>query len=239
MFMSAQPMPSEDDFASVLTSSASSASSISELALFVFDHDDTLFPSTWLRGVQGVMSPTSIKSRFPDIEKPVYDLISTAKTLGDIAVVTLACEHWVESCIEDYLPGLSCHDLSILSALVFKIHDKTLDFTARCIYRKEQAMRETVKRFREEHPQQNISLVSIGDSDIERTAIKRLYDLPNVTIHSIKLISRPSTYQLADQLAGLKTLLPLMVNQHKPLDIEISPIDIPQQFISLLQRFRS
>jgi hypothetical protein len=84
-----------------------------EQTLIVFDWDDTLCPSHWLRGQSPELSlfkPPPCDERFLEplgrLEEMVMQLLTASMKLGRVVIVTNAMEPWVEQSCKNFLPGI-------------------------------------------------------------------------------------------------------------------------------------
>jgi hypothetical protein len=81
--------------------------------LFVFDWDDTLCPSTWMDDVGLAYDNPQVVERTPEIEKyneAVRAVLQTARSCGDVHIVTFAERPWVDKLISCFFPSQD-HDI--------------------------------------------------------------------------------------------------------------------------------
>jgi len=85
----------------------------SEQTIILFDWDDTLCPSTWIRENRPVLSffkpaPTDEKFQKPlrELQKHVEDTLKLALKMGKVIIVTNAMEPWVTTSCKNFLPLL-------------------------------------------------------------------------------------------------------------------------------------
>mmetsp|Transcript_40323 Transcript_40323/g.96734 ORF Transcript_40323/g.96734 Transcript_40323/m.96734 type:complete len:449 (+) Transcript_40323:58-1404(+) len=77
--------------------------------LMIFDFDDTLFPTTWVaQNRLKAMSrlPPCVPAMLAAQEQVVRKLLTAAKMLGDVVIVTNASVGWVGNCIQRFMPSL-------------------------------------------------------------------------------------------------------------------------------------
>jgi hypothetical protein len=93
--------------------------------IILLDWDDTLCPSTWIRGNRGALSffkpaPQIDKYQLPlrKLEANCEALLRSAMKLGSVIIVTNAMEPWVETSSRHFLPGLLpfVHELPVIYA---------------------------------------------------------------------------------------------------------------------------
>ena len=89
--------------------------------IFIFDWDDTLFPTHYL-SKQGILSEKYISFEYYEIlsilEESIIKLLKKAISKGDTYIITNSSEGWVEYSINKYFPNLSKYlsEITILSA---------------------------------------------------------------------------------------------------------------------------
>merc|ERR1719440_721439 len=91
-----------------------------EQAITLFDWDDTLCPSNWIRENRPVLSffkpaPADEKFQKPlrELQKHVEAVLKLALKLGKVIIVTNAMEPWVETSCRNFLPQLMPYVLDI------------------------------------------------------------------------------------------------------------------------------
>lgn len=84
-----------------------------EQTMIIFDWDDTLCPSSWIRENKRVLSFFRPAPNVEKIQKPLRELqangealLKLAMKLGTVIIVTNAMEPWVETSCRNFLPGL-------------------------------------------------------------------------------------------------------------------------------------
>ena len=176
----------------------------------IFDWDDTLFPSTWIKnqgyGYDFIMTK-EIKEKMDDLGKVVIRVLTLAKTLGDVIIVTNAIDKWVEDSTSRYFNEVSdiISTIPIISARnkyqnIFPtdyITWKSLIFLDRL----------------DKNPHIE-KLISIGDSNIEKNAAKQSVLLcdSKVECKTIKFIEQPTIILLKKQLIQLEEKFEEFIN---------------------------
>merc|ERR1719162_1426189 len=91
-----------------------------EQTIILFDWDDTLCPSNWIRENRPTLSffkpaPTDEKFQRPlrELQKHVEGVLKLALKLGRVVIVTNAMEPWVETSCRNFLPLLMPYVLDI------------------------------------------------------------------------------------------------------------------------------
>jgi hypothetical protein len=103
------PVSSLDSIASLAESTADFASP--EQAVILFDWDDTLCPTHWIRdNFQSLLKPAPdeawAQKPLRELEAEVLKLMDLAMELGRVVIVTNALEPWVTTSCKNFLPGL-------------------------------------------------------------------------------------------------------------------------------------
>jgi len=210
--------------------------------IIIFDWDDTICPSSWLKGVttnSGVSAQN--KSKLKTLSKRAEELLSLAATLGKIVIVTNARRPWVEYSCETFLPSLSrvLQDVPVVYALE---HIPSMDIAILSDLRvgngttiltesKAQAMFSVVIDFYSRYPNQSWkNLISIGDAHFEHDAIRQvalkrpLRENPRKPCRckTIKLIEYLSATGMISQCAIIENLLSKIVCHDGDVDIDLS-----------------
>jgi hypothetical protein len=84
-----------------------------EQTIIIFDWDDTLCPSSWIRENKRVLSFFKPAPNIERIQRPLRELqancealLKLAMKLGTVVIVTNAMDPWVETSGRNFLPGL-------------------------------------------------------------------------------------------------------------------------------------
>jgi hypothetical protein len=197
--------------------------SASKKALFLIDWDDTLCPTTWIEMRPDLkrsmmQSPTTRRQRTGEAwEKldeqatAVAELLHTAATLGQVVLVTLAQRPWVNVSIREFMPGVG-DEVSRLDVFYARENAGPPGSLFGCPWTamKRRAMEQAVCS-RLGNCEWD-SLISIGDSEVERRAAQDLgRELQSQgTIKwtkTVKLAEHPSVMQLTSQVRALNAQL--------------------------------
>jgi hypothetical protein len=190
--------------------------------LIIFDWDDTLLPSSWLKDnmlLDSDICPSSEQQvQLENMADCARSTLQTAVQIGKVVVVTNAQEGWIEMSCTKFMPSLA----SLL---------KTVDIvSAQSHYRKFSEDPAEWKRlaFAEEvdilygkcsDVPQNI--ISVGDSTHELFALKCVTEEPNCYGKSIKLLQKPTLEQLIEQHDVVASTLLEVAEHNGDLDVEI------------------
>lgn len=202
--------------------------------MFLFDWDDTLLCSEWLCRTKGF----SLKTQLPPTQEMmdiceklsavVIHLLTRAKELGQVMIITNAMEGWVERSCAIFMPSL----LPLLATIHI--------VSAQARYRPRSPLPHTWKEltFRDELMWRvlarthggRMNIISIGDGQAEQEAI-RSFGRSNVaegaTTKSIKLMDKPDPDALIRQLEAITDTLDPLVRFPETLDLQIGLLDIP------------
>jgi hypothetical protein len=230
--------------------------------VIIFDWDDTLFP-TWF--VSEVVVPclptnTSSDSVLPD-DSPfaealvrhahiVRQLLSTAREIGRVGIVTLAQRPWVLSSARRFWPGIDfkqiLQDLEIPIIYARECLRKPVISQAKeeegvniFTIAKQAAMIKVLKKLYGKRPWTNI--ISIGDSIVERDAITELlwgHDQESdrtPRCKTVKLMEEPSTEQLGAELVLLCKWLRSLASHQEDFDVVMD--DSEEMMFKMHERF--
>ena len=166
--------------------------------IMIFDWDDTLFPTTWVRHYMGLhwkypldqqegITPVQrrkIKTALEDLQEEVEGMINLAMGKGHVVIVTLAKTPWVFLSCENFFPRikklLEQKQITIVYAQELSFDTQELpppnpedpESQERFWVKKKQlAIEMEVRKFYSQYPGQSWkNVISIGDSDFERRA---------------------------------------------------------------------
>jgi len=196
-------------------------------ALILFDWDDTLCPTSWieecpqLRWAPEGQVPRHGEAweQLTEQADAVKELVQTASSLASVALVTLAQRPWVSISVRDYLPAAE----AVTSFEVFYAGEWAMarspsgacPLTAMKRRAMQSAMETAIARLGQGTTWE--SLISIGDSEIERRAAQDLgRECQNKGwikyTKTVKMLAHPSVTQLTSQCRSLNERLHELVN---------------------------
>jgi len=202
-------------------------------ALILLDWDDTLCPTTFIRQTADLLQePPGTQEHLEAQAQAALRLLRKASSLGSVALVTLAERAWVEASCREYLPAIAGE---IAALDVFYAGDQNVAqlragaLLDMCTLQKKRAMEEALGAFsRRLGPKTTWrNLVSIGDSEAERSAAKDLGRESKATgqvtwTKTVKLRDHPDLLQLTAQLRAVEQLLPELVAYEGSRSVELS-----------------
>jgi hypothetical protein len=191
--------------------------------LIIFDWDDTLFPTSWLRQhgcLDGHESDweQQIERELKVLADTVEKTLRTALLFGEVVIVTNGRQGWVEKSCADAMPSL----MQILQSV--KV------VSAQSSYEKETQDPTEWKRlaFAHEVKQLNVpgsqllNVISLGDSLHEQRAVMSICDfMPNCFAKSLKFADAPTIAELANQHEFVNACFPDVAEVSDHLDVEI------------------
>jgi len=190
------------------------------------DWDDTLLCSTDL-STKGIRLDTEIKDMvellddLKHFETHVINVLNLAKKSGQVTIVTNAENGWVELSAQKFLPSVA------------KIVEKIKVISARSTYEKTypdsplqwklSVFQEELGKIGRENINNNVeSVLSFGDSYVEREAILKATKFLDCKTKSIKFAERPSIEQLKKQLELVANCFDDIVKHEEDLDLCMS-----------------
>lgn len=186
--------------------------------IIIFDWDDTLFPSTYL-SINNIVSKECINNFERDyieiLSKDVVSLLEKLLEKYPVYILTNAEYSWIRHCIDRWYNPLST------------IIDKISVVSARDNYKNKHESSSHWKYlsmndiFTFEGEYDSLEVISIGDSEDERSAIRKHYDENKIKYKSIKLTYRPDLEILHTQIISLKEMIDSILNIDKDLDLHI------------------
>jgi len=210
-------------------------------ALILFDWDDTLCPTSWMeehpevrQAFEGPVSKTGAAwNQLATQAKAVMKLVTTAASLGSVALVTLAARPWVRVSARDFLHEARNEVEKLDVYYAREQADSCTNFahTFLCepyIAMKRKAMQQAMAAVTQRvgHSVKWESLVSIGDSEVEKRAAQELgrecqsQGMLRWT-KTVKLLEHPKVTQLTQQVNALNERLEELVNHpgHKNVNL--------------------
>jgi len=204
-------------------------------AVIIFDWDDTLLPTTYIKQVVDPKLPTlesirlgehqegPLTTKSPHFEKfrknalVVEQVLREARKVARVDIVTLATKNWVDISAERYFPGLDVQEL--LRELDIEVYhcDRQSDLFQHiaqsgrdpCLAAKKAAMSKCLLRL---YHGSNLhwNVLSIGDSVCERDALKECLQGAKDAI--CKTIKIRENLPIADLTKDLQLLIPNLMS---------------------------
>lgn len=177
--------------------------------IIFIDWDDTLLPTSWLKS-QGyevdkpILKPELLNAQIEHVYDKVSALLELYRQYGYVYIITNSETGWVDLSISAFAPKLS----DIIGGLEIVSARSTFepDFPDDPMLWKYLAMRDIIFSHMMDSLEPVIEIVSVGDDMVEREAAMLICkQLVIKTCKTIKLLSRPTSEQLVNQLNLLCT----------------------------------
>lgn len=200
--------------------------------VFIFDWDDTLLASTYLvsKGYKlkgSFERDPLVENQLSELGKVVAILLNHALQIGKVFIITNAEYGWVQLSAQKFIPALRpiLDKISIISARTNfeSAHpDKPLQW-------KYLAFEKNLNTYFKASPViLTKNIISLGDSHVEREAVKLVGKLlDNTRTKSIKLATRPTIEQLKHQLNLLISNLHYLLSYEGDLDLMLNIVPQP------------
>ncbi|CAE7395021.1 mtpn [Symbiodinium natans] len=226
-----------------------------EQTWIVFDWDDTLMPTSFLDDLERMMPKRGLGQRqgskqaglprdcpcFAAMERHadrVRSILRTARSLGNVAIVTMAERPWVPESASQYLPGLDLEvllselDIPILYGPEFMGSMNSCDTSVPegegdvYVASKCAAMLDFLKQGADSP----CNLISIGDSTIEKHAAKQASRTlgaknPQSLCKTVKLLTDPSLKELSSELEIVQMWLERLARHFQPVDVDAETVE--------------
>jgi hypothetical protein len=213
-----------------------------EQTIILFDWDDTLCPSTWIRDNQPALNyftPVPCEDRYQrplrEMQRQTEAVLTLALKMGKVIIVTNAAEPWVETSCRNFMPDLLplVEKIPIIYARsVYDSCDGACEEPVSPQRWKEVAFGMEISGFYSRYERQSWkNVVSIGDSIFERDAVRQVVlDRPSAQkkcrTKTAKLLDEPDIFELIAQVKVIHDALGMMVQHDGHLDIEIDESDL-------------
>jgi hypothetical protein len=213
--------------------------------IIIFDWDDTLCPSSWMRKHAQFDAQGHLKARLDNntrhelqmLADQVNPLLEVANQLGKVILVTNAKKPWVDTSCRNFLP--SCKNaikpLPVFYALELlkDLDHQKLDKEGACLLTetKARAMKAAVTDFYSRYPNQSWkNIISIGDAFFEHDAIRQVTRdhsaesgvAKKCRTKTVKLLEGPSIAGVMVQLSIIESWLAKIVQLDNDVDIDLS-----------------
>jgi hypothetical protein len=204
----------------------------------VLDWDDTLIPSTWLKG-QG-LSGAALADKFgitkqmvdacEEVAVHVQRVIQKAQEYGKVFIITNGTHGWVENSCGLFMPSI--RNL-ILSLPIISAADLYRYFSKDPISWKRMAFRrDLLDRAFGGMPRAARVVISIGDGYAEQQASRNLMMIGSysqvglLSVRSLKIVESSSPAVLIRQLDEICQVLPSLVTQSGDFDLQWNTVPV-------------
>lgn len=208
--------PETDTQADTKADTTSLPESFSERqTIVIFDWDDTLLCTTFLRQWEGRQMPAVVMRHLQGVERAVRHLLETALRLGQVFIITNATLDWVGHTARKAMPGL----LPLLQNVpVISARDRYADQHPEDIGKwKTLAFLDLQREF-----DSNIlaNIISLGDSTFEMDAAHVMSgQFARAQTKTIKFHQHPTAEELLKQLQCVTSKFEVIISANKCLKI--------------------
>ena len=209
--------------------------------LVILDWDDTLLPTHWIQGElyknnqENEPAYQNIRQKHPqlfeNLQNAVQNLIATLAKNAQIIIVSNAGIPWLTRASNIFYPGIECfkkhYNVQTISARVYKNNEQrypnnpnlwkvelfekiALDWKRKCT--------QTNQRNAPTNQLPKYNVISIGDGESERGALKNLPSAPEWNLKSIKFVDKPAPHQVYTQILHLTKKFPQILSVDNDMD---------------------
>jgi len=197
----------------------------SHQTIIIFDWDDTLLCSTFLKHVQGQRLDSSVRAALKDMEKSVIRLLELSLSLGHTLIVTNAVHGWVEQSAFRYLPAI----LPVLE----RVHVVSARSLCESRYPNEVSKWKTetfLELQRKLDPHAVTNVVALGDSPLEMEAAAAMTEkFEQAVVKTVRFRDSPSPEELVRQQDLLCRQFEEIVLKGHDLKMSMKPRSRPVQ----------
>jgi len=201
--------------------------------VIIFDWDDTLMSSSWIDRM-GLLQTESFselspqeQAQFQKLEEHAMLCLNSASKCGHVLIITNAEQGWVEYSAKRFMPRLLpiVQNMDVVSAR--SSYEKFYPNAPLC-WKAAAFAHEANQFFSSDEIERNIhrEIISIGDSNEERTAVKIASGQLGAKSKSIKFVELPNPEQLARQLETVSGWLKWVVGHSTELDLMLKEGDL-------------
>lgn len=202
-----------------------------EETLIIFDWDDTVLPTTWLRqqglALQRYPAPgEEQRAQLLKLAASAAQVLRAAKRLGRVVVVTNAETGWVELSCRQFLPSLepSLEGVEVISA---RSAYESAAAASPTEWKRLAFAREVSAFYEESAVGRFLNIVSLGDSWHEHQALaSATYGVVTCHAKSIKFAPRPDVKELIAELRDVSMFLQRIVGYDGDLALSALHLDI-------------
>lgn len=201
-----------------------------EETCIVFDWDDTLFPSSFIERKRLIHTtghisdlPVEMQRGFQQLENRISGLLSLACDFGTVLIITNAQKGWVELVVSKFMPGM----LKLLDSIRVVSARSSFErlFPGDPLCWKAAAFAHELHLIQREEGTALRNILSFGDSQEERTAVKIAAGQLQSKAKSVKFVDTPSPKQLHQQMEVVHKCLEWICRYHGDLDVVLT-IDV-------------
>jgi hypothetical protein len=212
-----------------------------ERPVIFVDYDDTIFPTTYIQNTLANKGPAGsteeaqtialLRANLAQLEASVINFLKAVKCHGDACLVTNGVNGWVEQSCSRYMP-------SVVPYL------KTVPiFSARHFFEKKDPHNPMIWKLHAFTHLLSVAnpvpkqVISFGDSNCEREAIKRACLPLRCRVKTIKLLEQPTINRLSRELDILAGMMSEIVRYPDSLDheVKVCPAEVVAYYPDILR----
>jgi len=182
------------------------------MKIFVFDFDDTLFPTSFYRNKYIPKNDKNLEEIKNNIEK----FLEKTKLYGMVFIITNAEKKWVELCLDNFLNGVKYENVEIFSTV-----DHGINYVKEQNLWKTEAFKITLSNYFKDNDSHQ--LISFGDNINDRDAslyIKNTFS--NVIVKNILFKSFPTIDTLITEQKLVLHILDYIIMYSDHMDMKIA-----------------
>mmetsp|Transcript_124791 Transcript_124791/g.285918 ORF Transcript_124791/g.285918 Transcript_124791/m.285918 type:complete len:262 (-) Transcript_124791:303-1088(-) len=200
--------------------------------LIVFDWDDTLFPTSALLNLRqdlGSPAPRPGTKLYEALQIQAEEVLATlkvAKALGSVMIITAAEEGWVQQTCAKFLPAVlpaMQGPRAWVKVISARSTYEPLGYAGSFAW-KAKAFTAAVRQHFAAAPLSGVRhVVSIGDADYERQALKGCTGAAGYLGKSLRLLRSPSLARITEEAALIRGALEHLCTHDGHLDLQMEP----------------
>jgi len=221
-----------------------------EAPLFIFDWDNTLFPTSWqekaetysLHDKDQAQHSALLAEQLQEHGKVIRATLTAASNLGHVVLVTLASRSWLQTSAEMFLPELDLGELSVqLGVQIYHAREHVTRSELSALAAEdelgvsvcEKIKQRAIQRALKNHYRsmvKSMHVICVGDSMAEINAITDIMwcssDKSNNICKTVKFLSEPSIDDLTMELNILMLCFKAMLSRTTDLHVTMNDVSI-------------
>jgi len=193
--------------------------------LWVWDWDDTLFPSSWInmqamRLDDDYVVPPLLRQELDRLAEHVQATLEIAQSIGDVVIITNAEEGWVPLSCAKFTPSLKplVDRFKVVSA---RTRYETAGIFSPLAWKMQCFEHEITAHFQGKGYHGFRNVISLGDSVHEREAMQRVASEIQCGSKTVKFPERPTLQDLITCHVRVQKALPAVASHDGDLDLQV------------------
>jgi len=196
--------------------------------VIIFDWDDTLLPTSYIR-ISGYLEKEiseEIRAEYNSISIAVKEILTLAKTYGQVIIITNSGDGWAKTSCEKFMPNVwpLLSTFTIISGLSRYSNGINLPE-----HWKRMAFEDVVLNYIDYSETKKFpkNIISFGDAADERSALLNISNLENFNkeecyLKSVKFVIGPTLYKLKQQIDFLLGYFDELIKKNQMMDVILS-----------------